>query len=488
MKKFFLIVLIIVGLAAVGLAIFIATFDADRYRPQLVTQLERALGKPVALERLSLGWRNGIALRLQGLRIAQDETGRGEPLLEAEDASAVVQLGPLLKKEFQISSVAITRPTVHVARDAQGRINLLGLAAVASPAAASGAPRESHQPPAFQIDSFRIQDGRIHWSDAQSQPPRELWLNALGVTVSNIAPGKPMDVEIRGALASERVNFRLRGQVNLPHDDHPGSVEQLRVNLDQLAIESVLPPLLPNQPSVRGLLSAEVEGAVPTLDSTQLTRRLLMSGTIRLAEARVVNLNILRTVFEKIAIIPGLVEKLQAELPPTYQEKLAASDTALSPIEASIRVSDGVVRFEELQISTDTLRLQGSGTVGLDGVVQIRSLLGIEPTLSAAMVKSVNELGALANAEGELEMPALIQGRAPHVSVLPDTQYLASKIVVNKAMDFLGTLLEKQRPEEAEAAQPGEPESAPSSEEEDPWGALLQRAIQRAVPPDKASP
>ena len=91
--------LILAGLVILG--VFLATFDADRYRPLLVNRLEQALGKPVRLEGVSLGWRGGIALQFKGFTVFEDAAAQGEPLIQVETAGALVHLWPLLRKEVR---------------------------------------------------------------------------------------------------------------------------------------------------------------------------------------------------------------------------------------------------------------------------------------------------------------------------------------------------------------------------------------------------
>jgi hypothetical protein len=50
---------------AAGVGIFIATFNADRYRPLAVNKMSETLGLPVEMGRLSLVWKNGLALRVE---------------------------------------------------------------------------------------------------------------------------------------------------------------------------------------------------------------------------------------------------------------------------------------------------------------------------------------------------------------------------------------------------------------------------------------
>ena len=121
--KYFLRVLVIICLLAVAaVAIFLATFDADRYRPQLIAQLQAALGKPVTLDRISLGWQQGIAVQFKGLAIYEGAAAVGEPLIQVESAPGVLKLLPLLKKQVQVASVVLVRPRIQVTRDAQGNV------------------------------------------------------------------------------------------------------------------------------------------------------------------------------------------------------------------------------------------------------------------------------------------------------------------------------------------------------------------------------
>ncbi|MBI3022070.1 MAG: AsmA family protein [Candidatus Omnitrophica bacterium] len=493
MKKILLTCLVLLGLVVLAVAIFVVTFDVDRYRPMLARRLQEAIHRPVTLERLSLNWRGGIAVQVQGLRISDEASAGPEPVIQLESASALVRPLPLLRKEVQVASLVLRRPRIRIARDAQGRIDLLGLAAAASPALSAIPPGTgqagavSSRPTSvgdavvsFNIASFRIEDGTLHWSDATTQPPSELWLKRLDVTVRNIALGRPMDVALAGALAADAPNLRLSGRFTTPSPSRAGSLEQANLMIEGLPLERILPPARPGEPQLQGKLTVNVHGSVATLDPSQLARAISGEGGLGLAEARIANLNVLRAVFERFSMLPGLVEALQARLPPAYQAKLAESDTVFEPIDLALRVEEGSLRFEDMRVRSDTFELIGTGYLGLDGNVDIRSTLRIEPTLSAAIFRSVEELRTLANASGELEIPLAIQGQAPRVAVLPDLRYVASRIVVTTAVDLIGQLLRKDTPEAGGEAGSDQAEGSP----DDILGQLLKKAIRRGNPSD----
>ena len=69
MKKFFMILFMLLFIAIIGAGIFLMTLDVDKFRPQIVSQIEKAIQKPVRLEKIKLGWQSGIALELQGLTL-----------------------------------------------------------------------------------------------------------------------------------------------------------------------------------------------------------------------------------------------------------------------------------------------------------------------------------------------------------------------------------------------------------------------------------
>ena len=437
MKRLLLILAAILALLVAALAVFIATFDADRYRPLLVSKLEEAAGRPVRLERLSLGWRRGIALELKGFTILEGREAGREPLIQMDSASALIEPIPLFRKHLRVSSVVLRRPRIHAGRDAQGAVNLTGLAAAGAPAAGPHTKDAGGGAVTFQVASLRIEGGTVHWTDAMTTPPTELWLKSLDVAVRHIAPGEPMAIELSGALVGEAPNLRLTARLTPPDGRQAGSLGDLKVSLQRIPLERLLPPAASGEPQLRGNLTVTIEGSAETLEPADLLRAVSGHGTLHVDEPVIANLNVLRAVFEKLSVLPGLVQALEARLPPESQAKLAARDTMLEPIDLTVHAEAGRLRFDDLNVRSDTFGLSGRGTVDADGTLNVQALLRVEPQLSTAIVRGVNELQALANRTGELELPLAVQGVAPRVAVWPDVNYVASRVLARKAADLL---------------------------------------------------
>ncbi len=384
MRRRVLIVLaMFVALAVAGLAIFLVTLNVDRYRPLVMSQLEQALRRPVRLERMHLAWHGGVVVTLQQVAIGQEQAAADEPFVEAESIDAVVAWRPLLKK--------------HV-----------------------------------EIDSLRIRDGSVRWNGRRVDH------------LSAEAMVRPDRLEIR-SLRAEFAGGTLQGS---------GTVEQFSttrlitfdVSADSLQLDALVPRRAPEDPHLAGILSVSCKGTARGGDPAMLMQSASGSGTVSLAHWKVVNLNILREVFERLSMLPGLVERLQSRLPASYAEKLQANDTVFEPLDLPVTIDHGTVRAADVRLTADSFELQGVGQVRFNvpkGALVVPSTLRIDPELSAALVRSVQELQSLADANGRLEIPLMIQGTLPQISVLPDLQYVASRVLVTKAQALLGNFLQR---------------------------------------------
>lgn len=564
MKKLALALGLVAAALIVAVSIFLATFNADRYRPLLVQKAQEAIGRPVRLEKLSLGWRGGIALQLKGLAVYKD-AAQSEPVIHIETASAVLRLLPLLRKHVKIASIVLTRPQVHASRDAQGQIDLLGLAALGGPAAVA-----QRRPAAvlLEIGSVRVQDGTIRWTDAATAPPMEVVVRDVDLTMRDLRPGKPITFQLRLALFSDTQNVSLKGRLRPPTDAVPAVVEgfQLEVSLqamrtewmsvpalhglglagplggtlsaridrlvldpraagdleaqvrltdgaigfkalrapvqalnleaavklgrldvtrctgriaggtfqlsaevnasaaqpqvafrasvDAIQLKDLLPAETSQGPSFRGSVSGSFEGGATGPAWPSIPQALAGRGDVTIRDGAIAKLNLLRQVFERLTVIPGLSQRLQARLPEGYQEKLDAPDTLFGPIHLPVMVQQGVLTFSDAQIPAEMFTLEGSGRIGMTGALAVEAVLRVEPALSKAIIGSVNELQYLADREGRLELPVVVQGTVSQLSVLPDLQYVASRLVVSKAQEWLGDVIQRQLQRTGEEAAP----------------------------------
>ena len=346
MKKFLLILGALLLIAVVAAAIFIMTFDLDKYRPVVTDQLQKALGYPVQMEHVGLSWRDGLVFEAKGFSVGS--------FLQAKQVTVAVHLPPLS--------------------------------------------------PAFTADRIDMKEGVIRGENFQIK------------------------------------NVELKGRLTLP-GKNPGVLELAPLEAD--FSQGSFPRHGPGDLQLKGRLSATFKGNFQGLAWPDISKSLAGQGKLTLIDGKVENLNILREVFARLSIIPGLAERIEGQLPDSYREKFTAQDTTLKSVNGSATVANGVIVFDRLTVATDTFEMAGAGQVGLDGKISIQSQIHVEPVLTAAILKGASEFQVFADTQGMLVLPVVIQGTLPKISVLPDVAYVVSHMTTTKVEELVGGLLEK---------------------------------------------
>jgi hypothetical protein len=593
-KALFIAGLILV-LAVVAVAFFVATFDADRYRPLAENRLSAALGNAVKLDRLRLGWHGGLALELQGLAVYAGDKPEGEPALALGSASAVLRVAPLLKKDIQVGSLFLTRPQLQLVRLADGRVFLRGFRSAET---AGRVPKPPLAALSLLIRKVEIRDGEFRFTDFSERPSTDITLRDVDIELEDVSLASPLDIEARAAVAGSKQNLKVATRLLLPGPGRAGSMESLHASLDlahvdpetlgreipalegiglagnlagtllletgrldfqnadvallsssirleggrftfdsiasplenvsgeirlqgsrfdvrgvsadfaggslslsgssemagagvrevnfqfkaeNIPLEVLAPPARGGEPRLQGIAALAFQGRLRGISSSQLIHSLAGEGRLLVMNGVLANFNLLRTVLERLSIVPGLEQTFMRRLPPASQAKLDDRDTVFSPIDLPLVASNGVIFSDAVRIATEGYSLSGRGRLSVDGIVDCPTSFAIDPELSAALIKSLRELSHLADPEGRLTLPVRIVGTLPDVEFLPDTQYVASKIIVTTAQELLGKFVgpgeTTPHPEASPAAQPAS--QPPQGQYQDLLGAILQKALEK---------
>ncbi|PYV06778.1 MAG: hypothetical protein DMG10_00845 [Acidobacteria bacterium] len=111
----------------VAALVFAATFDVNRYRATIQSELENRLGRKVTLGDMHL---SVFPPRLRVLNISISDDPRfstQKPFVQAQQLDVSVKLLPLLTKSVQIDSLGLKRPSVELIKNKQGVWNFVSL-------------------------------------------------------------------------------------------------------------------------------------------------------------------------------------------------------------------------------------------------------------------------------------------------------------------------------------------------------------------------
>jgi hypothetical protein len=239
-----------IGLAiALGIAV-VATLGIvlglnrliEANRTRIVAGISRGFARPVDVERITATFHGGIAIQLDGLRIADDPAFAQDDFLVAEHAYAVLRLWPLLQRRIDVRRIAVRAPRLTVIRTANGvNVDSLGRRPGTGPRRAPAAPTdEPAARPAFAVTLVNLEGGVVRYVDRTGPTPSETTIDPLNVRLSDLSLATPMRLEVEATTtAPSPVTVRVHGVIG-PVGDPPFAADvpiEQRVAVKAAAVE-----------------------------------------------------------------------------------------------------------------------------------------------------------------------------------------------------------------------------------------------------------
>lgn len=385
MKKFFIIIFLFFIIIVIGLFVFVATFDANRYKGLLIEKIEESIDKDVRLGNISLSFLLGMALRIDEFSIKDRNKTWRDAILTASSAQLRVKLMPLIRKDIQVEQLLIKELKVFPLEDSFENIELKA--------------------------EKRDADIIIH--------------------------------RLTGWVAGG--SFIITGRMK---DFFSRQASEVELILEDIDVARLLPDLGPGRPSFDASLNLTMDCSARGLDVEKILDTLSAKGTVELDKAALKDMNILAVALGKLDMLPGLVQRLKQNLPERYSELLRQKHTVFKPMEADFKIEDGRLFFEDLMVESDAFYLMSKGHLGINRQLTIKSNLFIPKDLSESFVDIVDELKFLQDNKGMITMPIDIYGRVPDISVRPDIDYVLQRVIVSKGQELIGDIIKKVLPME----------------------------------------
>src|ERR1700690_1659123 len=155
----------------VGVTLLVKT---HRMRGYLITHLENAFGRPVEAGQFSVQILPIPQLDVDGVTIGEDPAFGHEYFLRAEHMGASLRWLGLLRGHFEFGTMSLTRPSLILVRNAQGRWNLEGWLPPARSNATGGPLGYGQQQPAESTHHLRkieFDEGRINFKQGDEKKP-----------------------------------------------------------------------------------------------------------------------------------------------------------------------------------------------------------------------------------------------------------------------------------------------------------------------------
>jgi uncharacterized protein involved in outer membrane biogenesis len=277
MRKIALIIIAVLAVVILALAIVPRFLDVNRYRGQILSELQKRLGRPVTLGEMSASLLPP-ALRVKDVTVGEDQRFGSGPFATSQELDVRVALLPLLHKDVQIQSLRLINPNIELIRDSSGVWNYstLGQPATASQAPSSapskpsaGTPQsggEGSTAPALSLEYLQIDNGKVRMVDQQKKS--DVTYENIDVTLKNFVPGKPFDVDATVHVAGkDNQEIRVKGTAGpltggnaLPAFD--GTVDLKKISVADLRRVANVPALDGYNGEISGSLKATSQNGV----------------------------------------------------------------------------------------------------------------------------------------------------------------------------------------------------------------------------------
>lgn len=195
----------------------------------------------------------------------------------------------------------------------------------------------------------------------------------------------------------------------------------------------IAPQMMPVQ--LEGVLGAKGQVKGHGFTPEALRTNLVGEASAEVDGAKLKGLNVMRAVLDKMTVIPGLGESIEAGLPDQYKQRLAQKDTVLSDFKVPVTVVNGRVIINDTTITSEGMfTFQAKGEAGLDGTFNLEGSFLVAQELSQAMARSAPQMKYLLNDQQMVYIPLKISGAAgTKVQFTVDAAYITKKLIENQA-------------------------------------------------------
>jgi uncharacterized protein involved in outer membrane biogenesis len=229
------VAVIVIGAVLIYAARNLNSIIAER-EPVLLQKVSDSLGRKVEVESIkaSLGW--GLVAELTGLKIEDDPALSDRPFIEASEASAKVDLLPLLSRRIHVTEVTLKDPVVRIIRTEQGELNVSTIGkksgAEKEPPPAQTSPGSMEQAPitsesgtmtakpekrrgaenlaAVYVQSLLVDNGVIVYEERGANT-QTVSINDVVLSVKDFRVTRAFDFTLKLAILSDKQNVDISG-------------------------------------------------------------------------------------------------------------------------------------------------------------------------------------------------------------------------------------------------------------------------------------
>ena len=224
-KRLIKLFFIVVALLLLVVLVFVATFDANNYKPQIIEQAEKATGRDFTIKGdIVLSVFPWVGLKVEDITLGNEKGFKAEQFAAIKQLDVKVNVLPLLKKEVQINTIRLhgLDVSLEIAEDKSNNWSSLSQAAGASETDAAASEQDEQKTDeaameeeqgasalqSLKVEGFEFVDAIIRYDDQSSNA--HATISELNLTTSAIEFDKPVKVEFGAHIKNSEPEIDTR--------------------------------------------------------------------------------------------------------------------------------------------------------------------------------------------------------------------------------------------------------------------------------------
>ena len=265
-----LLVLTLLIAAQVSVSFLVRT---HRMRGYLIAHLESAFGRPVEVGRFSVQILPIPELDVDAVTIGEDPAFGHEYFLRAEQMAARFRWLGLLRGHFEFGTMSLSRPSLILVRNADGRWNLEGWLPPTrsnSPGVSSTSRPQLPAEPTHHLQKIDFDEGRINFKMGDEKRP--LAFTNVSGSVEQVSPGR-WELRLEAEPWRSGVALQSTGTVQVIGDIAGTSARlqpaQIRLHWGKVSLADLFRLVTGNDSGVRGEFALDGNASVGTTSPGQ---------------------------------------------------------------------------------------------------------------------------------------------------------------------------------------------------------------------------
>jgi uncharacterized protein involved in outer membrane biogenesis len=251
---------VLLVVAQVSVSLLARTQSVHGY---LIAHLERAFGRPVEVRRFSVEILPIPEVDATGVTIGEDPAFGHEYFLRAENMAASLRWKGLLRGHFEFGTMSLTRPSLILVRNAQGRWNLEDWLppAKTKPGAFYGPQQPAES--THHLQRIEFDEGRVNFKEGEEKRP--FAFTSVSGSVEQVSPGR-WEVQAEARTWRSGVTLQSTGILQVRGDVAGTSARlqpaRIQLHWGRASIADLFRLATGNDPGLRGEFAVDANASV----------------------------------------------------------------------------------------------------------------------------------------------------------------------------------------------------------------------------------